>query len=345
MTKCSAKKKDYFFLIVVLIVCFSYVMHVAVTTIDLNFYVENSYLNRFFKTQYEVVNQVWIGIILSILFVGLLHKIPDAAIVKLFGKGQSFNGMCRAAFAGLFLDLCSHGILIVAMKLYNKGVSLGQVICFLIASPWNSMSMTIILASLIGVKWTVVFIILSLILAIISGIIFDKLTRHKILNSNPNKSETINSVSLLDLSKNMFVKDKIKLQSLYQIVIHGLKSSKIVIKWLCVGIVITGILNMLMTQAHIGKYFAPTLLGLGITLGLSTILEVCSEGLAPVAGEIFNKANAIGNTFAFLMSGVATDYTEVMVVRETTRSWKTALFIPLVLVPQVIIVAIILNNI
>lgn len=343
--ECGAKKRDCFFILIVSVVCLSYVTHLIGISMDLGVYLENSYLNRFIKTQYEVVNQVWIGVILSILFVGMLHKIPDEAIVKLFGKGRSFDGMFRAAFAGLFLDLCSHGILMVAMKLYDKGVSLGQVICFLIASPWNSMSITIILASLIGIKWTIVFIVLSLILAIVSGLIFDKLTEQKVLTPNPNKPERTNSVSLLDLSKNMFVKNKLTFQSFYQIVIHGISSSKIVIKWLCVGIIISGLLNMFMTEAHIGKFFAPTLLGLGITLGLSTILEVCSEGLAPVAGEIFNKAKAVGNTFAFLMAGVATDYTEIMIVKETTRSWKTALFIPLVLVPQVVVLAIILNNI
>ncbi len=343
--KCNTQKRDYFFIAVVLVVCFSYLIHLTGEVISIGDYLERLYLSRFIETQYEVVNQVWIGVVLSILFVGFLHKIPDEAIVKLFGKGNSFDGMFRAAFAGLFLDLCSHGILMVAMKLYKKGVSLGQVMCFLIASPWNSMSITIILASLIGIKWTIVFIILSLLLAIISGLIFDRLTNRSILPANPNSSNNKSSVSLLELSKNMFVKDKLTLQSFYQIIIHGLRSSKIVIKWLCVGIVISGLLNMFMTDAHIGKYFAPTLLGLGITLGISTILEVCSEGLAPVAGEIFNKAKAVGNTFAFLMAGVATDYTEIMIVKETTKSWKTALFIPLVLVPQVIVLAIILNNI
>ncbi|KZZ15662.1 hypothetical protein A3750_24175 [Oleiphilus sp. HI0079] len=55
------------------------------------------------------------------------------------------------------------------------------------------------------------------------------------------------------------------------------------------------------------------------------------------------RANAPGNSFAFLMGGVATDYTEIMVIKETTSSWKTALFLPLLTLPQVFVVAWLLN--
>ncbi|MFT6265302.1 MAG: hypothetical protein ACJAWS_001450 [Oleiphilaceae bacterium] len=45
------------------------------------------------------------------------------------------------------------------------------------------------------------------------------------------------------------------------------------------------------------------------------------------------------------MTGVATDYTEVMVIKDSMKSWKIALFLPLLTVPQVIVVAIILNGV
>ncbi|KZY86225.1 hypothetical protein A3743_17265 [Oleiphilus sp. HI0072] len=93
------------------------------------------------------------------------------------------------------------------------------------------------------------------------------------------------------------------------------------------------------------NYFGPTLLGLGATLIAATIIEVCSEGSTPIAADLMNRANAPGNSFAFLMTGVATDYTEVMVIKDTMKSWKTALYLPLLTVPQVIVVAMILNSV
>ena len=42
--------------------------------------------------------------------------------------------------------------------------------------------------------------------------------------------------------------------------------------------------------------------------------------------------------------GVATDYTELLSIKDTTKSWKIALFLPLVAVPQVMLVGFILNG-
>jgi hypothetical protein len=44
------------------------------------------------------------------------------------------------------------------------------------------------------------------------------------------------------------------------------------------------------------------------------------------------------------MAGVATDYTEVMSIRDTTKSWKIALFLPLITVPQIVLIGAVLNQ-
>lgn len=71
--------------------------------------------------------------------------------------------------------------------------------------------------------------------------------------------------------------------------------------------------------------------------------RVSSEGSTPVAADLLTRAKAPGNSFAFLMTGVATDYTEIMVLKETTKSWKPSLFLPLITVPQVLVISYIIN--
>ncbi len=58
-------------------------------------------------------------------------------------------------------------------------------------------------------------------------------------------------------------------------------------------------------------YLGPTILGLFVTFALAIVIEVCSEGSAPLAFEIFTQTGAFGNSTVFLMAGVATDYTEI----------------------------------
>lgn len=43
------------------------------------------------------------------------------------------------------------------------------------------------------------------------------------------------------------------------------------------------------------------------------------------------------------MTGVATDYTEIMVLKSATGRWLNALLLPVVTVPQVLVVAYFLN--
>jgi uncharacterized membrane protein YraQ (UPF0718 family) len=64
----------------------------------------------------------------------------------------------------------------------------------------------------------------------------------------------------------------------------------------------------------------------------------------PIAADLMNRAGAPGNSFTFLLAGVATDYTEIMVMRESTGSLKIALLLPLITVPQVLAIGWILNS-
>ena len=83
--------------------------------------------------------------------------------------------------------------------------------------------------------------------------------------------------------------------------------------------------------------------GLLVTLVLATIIEICSEGSAPMSFEIFRQTGALGNSFVFLMAGVVTDYTEIGLIWHNVGR-KTAIWLPLISVPQVIVLGIIANS-
>ncbi len=123
-----------------------------------------------------------------------------------------------------------------------------------------------------------------------------------------------------------------------------MRGARIVLRWLVFGLVVAAAVRAFVTPEVFATWFGPTLVGLGFTLIAATIFEVCSEGSVPIAADLMNIAHAPGNSFTFLMAGVATDYTEVMVMKEATGSWKIALFLPLLTVPQVLLIAIVLNR-
>lgn len=290
----------------------------------------------------HLMNSMWIGLALGMFFVGVLGRVPREFVTSLLGKGDSFVGILRATFAGVLLDLCSHGILLVAMRLYQRGASLGQVMAFLIASPWNSLSLTVILIALIGWKWTLLFIVCSMVIGIISGLIFNALVSNGTLLGNPNTIE-VHNFKVWPEAKKRLSETKFSMQWFSSMLWEGLKDSRMIVRWLLLGVLLAAAIRTFVPLDSFQTYFGATLAGLGMTLVVATILEICSEGSTPIAADLVTRAQAPGNGFAFLMTGVATDYTEIMSLRETTGSWKIALFLPLITVPQVVLLSWLMN--
>jgi uncharacterized membrane protein YraQ (UPF0718 family) len=92
------------------------------------------------------------------------------------------------------------------------------------------------------------------------------------------------------------------------------------------------------------NYLGASFAGLLMTLLLATVIEVCSEGSSPMAFEIYRQNGAFGNSFVFLMAGVVTDYTEIGLLWHNVGR-KTAIWLPIITVPQVVLLGWIANKI
>ncbi len=302
------------------------------------------FLPTFTDSVFELINRMWWGLLIGILFVGFLAKVPKELVMSILGKPGTFSGIFRATMGGVLLDLCSHGILVVGMQLYKRGASLGQTMAFLIASPWNSLSLTLILWALVGLKWMLLLLGLSLVIALISGMIFDLLVRKKVLPQNPNQFDVPADFKFWKTAKSTFRETKFTSSWWASVVKTAWMESKMVLRWIFLGVVLAALIRTFVSPETFEVLFGPTIAGLGITILIATILEVCSEGSTPIAADILNRAGASGNAFAFLMTGVSTDYTEIAALKETTKSWKISFFLPLVTLPQIILIAWILNQ-
>lgn len=337
-SSCHSKSRmDWLLWTTLLLVGAGYALHLAGGT-------GIGWLDGFGDSTFSLMNKMWWGIALGVLFVGLLSRVPREFVMKVLGKGGTTNGILRACMAGVLLDLCSHGILLVGMKLYERGASIGQVMAFLIASPWNSISLTFIMIALMGVTWTFVFMGLSMVIAILSGLVFERLVASGTLPANPNHSDMPENFRFFEQAKKQLADVDWHPRLGWQMLRDGAHESQMVLRWVFLGVVLAALLRTFVSADQFATFFGATLGGLGLTILAATVIEVCSEGSTPIAADLLTRAQAPGNSFAFLMTGVSTDYTEIMGLRETTKSWKIPLFLPLVTLPQVIVLAWMLNQ-
>lgn len=302
-------------------------------------------LGHFTHSIRDMMNLMWWGILIGMVAVGLIDRVPREFVIGIIGRDQGAKSLGRAVLAGFFLDLCNHGVLMVGAKLYERGASLGQVFAFLIASPWNSLSLTIIIGVMMGWGWMVVFIVASLVIAFATGLIVEALERRGKVKPNANRIDLPEDFHVWREAKVGIKATRYDWAFVKDVARRSVTASKMVLRWLFFGVVLAALIQVTVPTDVFATWFGATFLGLLTTLLAATIIEVCSEGSVPIAADLMTRAAAPGNAFTFLMAGAATDYTEILVLKEVTGRLKAALLLPLLTVPQVVAIGWMLNGV
>jgi len=219
------------------------------------------------------------------------------------------------------------------------------VIAFLLASPWANLPITILLFGFFG--FSAFYIVVSAILiAIITGLIYQVLDRKRLIECRYCRAEVDESFSIRKDVKKRIRNYEITWENVKRDLRGVFRGSwsltKMVLWWILIGMFIASFARAFIPHEWFLLYLGPTVIGLAITLIIATIIEVCSEGSAPLAFEIFNQTGAFGNSFVFLMSGVITDVTEIGLIWHNIGR-KAALWLPLLTIPQVLALGYLFN--
>lgn len=285
------------------------------------------------------------AVALGLVLGGLVDHYVPKEYITVWLTGHRRRTIATAAGLGFLASSCSHGCLALSMELYRKGASVPAVITFLLASPWASVSLTLLLISLLG--WGgVVMVLVALAVAVVTGLIFQQLERRGRLDRNPHTVAVAPGFSLWqDLAQRLRQRSwrPAALVEDGRGIGRGIWAlAEMVVLWVALGFILGAVLGTVIPQGWWSRWLGPTPLGLLVTLGVATVLEVCSEGTAPLAVTLYRQTGALGNAFAFLMGGVVTDYTELSLVWANLGR-RTVFWLLAVTLPQVFVVGWLLN--
>ncbi len=284
----------------------------------------------------EYLSVVWWAVLLGLLLGGVIdYFVPDGFIVRFLGEPKRIT-LLYAVVAGLLMSACSHGILAIAIQLYKKGASVPAVITFLLASPWSNLPITILLVSFFGLQ---AFLIIggAMLIALTTGAAYMLLDRLGwIEGSSPAADvEAVSWSNLLEFDAG---------RAAQGVAAGSMSLANMVLWWILIGILAAAFIGAFVPSHWFMAYLGPDFLGMGLTLLGATVIEVCSEGTSPIAFEIHNQLGVLGNPFLFLMAGVVTDYTEIGLLWSNIGR-RTALWLPVIAVPQVFALAWVFNHI
>lgn len=328
---CAHKKKPWFkepFYIILLILGAIFIINIFLISSGIYF------LSPVIEKYLDYLSKTWWAIGLGLIIGSLIDAlVPESLMARLLANGK--KSIILAVGLGFLASACSHGILAIAVSLYKKGASTASTMAFLLAAPWANLSITILLFSLFGLK--ALFIVGgALLVAVISGFIFEILEKKGIIEQGKSYKNNLKGKKV----KWIFPGWKI----LFQKVSHEFWSlTKSVVWWVLFGFLLASILGTYLPESFMNKYFGANIFGLIATLALASVIEICSEGSAPLAFELFNKTRAFGNAFVFLQAGVVTDLTEIGLIW-TNIGKKAAISLVLVGVPLILILGFIFNN-
>lgn len=305
----------------------------------------------FWQAFWDYLALIWWAILLGFLVGGLIdYYIPERYIRSYLSLHRK-RSIAYAVLFGFLASACSHGVLAIAIELYRKGASTPAVVAFLLASPWANLPITILLLGFFGVKALLV-IFSALLIAFTTGIIFQALDRRCLIECGiPDSHGRENGAAGRGLSIRGDVSKRLRryrfTQENLRKDIRGLLEgswslARMVLWWLLIGMAMAALARGYVPSQLFMTYLGPSVFGLGMTLLFATIIEVCSEGSSPLAFEIFRQTGAFGNSFTFLMAGVSTDYTELGLVASNIGK-RAALFIPLITVPQILVLGYFFN--
>lgn len=289
-----------------------------------------------------IVGPVALGVVIG----GAIEQYVPREYVSRWLARPGSGSLLRAVGLGCLASGCSHGILALAIELYRKGASVAATIAFLLASPWANMPVTILLFGFFG--WSTLGIIgAALVVALVTGHGYQYLERRGWVESNPHQADESWRGSLRqDLRARWRSRDRSPGQfwreDLPGVMRGSAALADMVVWWVLIGAVLASAIGAYVPASWMRRYLGPTFGGLLVTLATATVIEICSEGSAPLAFEVY-RHGGIGNAYVFLMGGVVTDYTEIGLLWANIGR-RTALWLPVLTVPQVLLLGWVLNR-
>jgi uncharacterized membrane protein YraQ (UPF0718 family) len=301
-------------------------------------------LQGFWLAFYDYLALIWWAIVLGFLIGGIIdYLVPSEYISKFLSKRER-KTIGWAVILGFLMSACSHGILAISMEFYRKGASVPAVIAFLMASPWANLPITILLFSFFGLN-AIFFILSAILIAIITGFFYQFLDRKGWVERSKHTRHVSESFSVREDARKRwrsFQRNPSLGKVLKGTTIGSWSLTKMVMWWILIGVMAAALARTFIHPELFTIYMGPTLLGLFVTLVIATAIEVCSEGSSPISFEIYNQTGALGNSFTFLMAGVATDYTEIGIIGSNIGK-RAALWLPVITVPQILVLGYLFN--
>ncbi|AVT48160.1 permease [Shewanella baltica] len=292
----------------------------------------------------EDVSKIFVLLVVMIYFIALLRASLDVERVRdyLAGKNKGVGYLLGAIF-GAITPFCSCSSIPVFLGFTSAGIPLGITMAFLITSPLINEVAVLLLMSLLGWKFTLLYVAVGMTVGMIGGLLLDAIKAERWLQSfaaealvRGRQMAASNEVSTTE--RVLSFSERHEFAKAEALEIFGR-----VWKWVIIGVGLGAALHGFVpdgwVETHLGQgqwWSVPAAVLVGIPLYSN------ATGIIPVMESLLANGLPIGTTLAFCMSTVAASFPEFILLKQVMQ-WRLLAVLLVVLLTAFTLVGWIFN--
>lgn len=277
---------------------------------------------------YDVIKIVFLLLALIFIISYVQSYFPPERTKKILGKFQGVKGNIMGALIGTVTPFCSCSSIPIFIGFVSSGMPLGVTVSFLISSPFIDLGSFLLLLSIFGLPIAITYMIIGVVLAVIGGVLFEKLGMEKYLPDFVKNSKIIEVENAIlhqsDRISYGWSEAKSTLKSVFPYILLGVG----------IGALIHNVIPQSFIETVIGSKnpFAPVLAAI---IGIPIYADIF--GTIPIAEALFSKNVPIGTILTFMMGVTALSAPSIIMLSKVMEKKFLVSFVAYVIVGIIII--------
>jgi len=254
---------------------------------------------------------------------------PERVRAYLQGKGR-YSGYLLGSLFGAVTPFCSCSSIPLFMGFVSARIPLGVTMAFLLTSPMINEVAIVLLSSLLGLKFTLLYLSVGLLTGIIGGWLIDALKAERWLVPFLAKQyEQGDSAAQL-----VYESEKLDIRQRHQFAWQETREIfQRIWKWVFIGVGIGAFIHGFVPQQWFQQYLADGQWWSVPAAALMAIpVYVNATSVIPIMESLLLKGLPLGTTLAFCMSAVAVSLPEFMMLKQVMKFKLLALIAAYLLV-------------
>jgi len=243
---------------------------------------------------------------------------PPERTKKILGEHRGIWANVLAALLGTVTPFCSCSSIPLFIGFTSAGLPIGVTFSFLISSPMVDLGSLILLMSVFGAKTALLYVVLGLIIAVIGGLIIDKMKMEDYIEEYIKKAGNVNSVS-----PGLNVKDRLDfageqvcstLKKVFPYILAGVGIGAVIHNWIPESFIVT-----VLGSKNAFSVILATLVGIPMYADIF--------GTIPVAEALYTKGAELGTVLSFMMAVTTLSLPSLIMLRKAIKPRLLALFV------------------